>query len=159
MHPNAELIDRFYTAFQKRDAASMITCYHADVVFSDAVFTDLRGWRAGAMWKMLCERGKDLHIEFSQVQANDSAGSAHWDARYTFSVTGNKVLNRIDASFEFKDGKIVRHTDRFDLHAWAGQALGLKGKLLGWLPPVQNAVRKTAMKGLDDYIAKNRLGP
>src|SRR5438093_409209 len=81
MHPNAELIKRFYTAFQKRDAAGMIACYHPDVVFSDAVFTDLRGWRAGAMWKMLAERGKDLQLEFSQVQADDKAGSAHWDAR------------------------------------------------------------------------------
>ena len=155
MHPNAETINRFYTAFQKRDAAGMIACYHPDVVFSDAVFTDLRGARAGAMWKMLCERGNDLQLEFSQVQADDRTGSAHWDARYTFSVTGNKVLNRIDASFEFKDGKIIRHTDRFDLHAWAGQALGLKVKLLGWLPAVQNKVRATAMKGLEDYIAKS----
>ncbi len=57
--------------------------------------------------------------------------------------------NRIDATFVFRDGKIVRHTDRFDLRVWAAQALGLKGKLLGWLPPVQNAIRKNAdAKGL-----------
>ena len=35
--------------------------------------------------------------------------------------------------------------------------MGMQGKLLGWLPPVQNAVRKKAMKGLDDYIRKNNL--
>ena len=65
---------------------------------------------------------------------------------------------RIDATFTFRDGKIARHTDRFDLRAWAAQALGLKGKLLGWLPSVQNAIRANADKGLRAYIAKKPRG-
>lgn len=150
-HPNAQLIEKFYTAFQKRDAETMASCYHADVQFSDPVFADLRGPRAGAMWKMLCERGTTLQIEFSDVWADDKTGRAHWDARYDFSATGRKVFNRIDARFEFADGKIIRHTDAFDLWKWAGMALGPKGKLLGWLPPVQNAIRKKAMHGLDEF--------
>lgn len=79
---------------------------------------------------------------------------AHWEARYDFTATGRKVHNIIDATFEFADGKIIRHRDHFDLHRWAGMALGLKGKLLGWAPPVQNAIRKMAVKGLDQYEAK-----
>ena len=35
----------------------------------------------------------DLVIEHSQVSANDTEGRAHWDATYTFSATGRKVLN------------------------------------------------------------------
>lgn len=85
------------------------------------------------------------------VWADDRTGRAHWDARYDFSATGRKVWNRIDARFEFADGKIIRHTDTFDLWKWAGMALGLKGKLLGWLPPVQHVIGKTAMKGLDAF--------
>jgi hypothetical protein len=38
-----------------------------------------------------------------------------------------------------------------------GMALGLKGKLLGWLPPVQNAVKAQAMQGLEAYISKHSL--
>jgi hypothetical protein len=148
------LIIRFYTAFQARDAATMASCYHPDVQFSDPVFTDLRGPRAGAMWRMLCERGKDLKIEFRDVRADDKTGSAHWDAWYTFATTGRKVLNRIDARFEFRDGLILRHTDSFDLHAWAGQALGLTGKLLGGTRLLQNKIRAMAAKGLADYLAK-----
>lgn len=75
MHANEELIRRFYTAFQKRDGAAMAACYHPDVQFSDPVFTGLRGPRAGGMWKMLCERGKDLKVEFRDVKADDSTGS------------------------------------------------------------------------------------
>ena len=154
MSTNEETIRRFYTAFQQRDAATMAACYAPDVQFSDPVFTDLRGAAAGTMWKMLCERGKDLKIEFRDVRADATSGSAHWEAWYTFSASGRKVHNIIDATFEFRDGMIVKHTDRFDLHRWAGLALGLPGKLLGWTPLLQNKIRAMAQKGLDDYTAR-----
>ena len=108
------------------------------------------------MWRMLTARASDLRIEASGIDADDAQGRAHWEAYYTFSQTGQKVHNRIDATFAFRDGKIVRHTDRFDLRAWAAMALGLKGKLLGWLPPVQNAIRANADKGLRAYMAKQK---
>ena len=154
MHPNAQLIERFYRAFQKRDAATMVVCYHPDVQFSDAVFTDLKGAHAGNMWTMLCERGKDLKIEFRDVRADDNTGSAHWDAWYTFATTGRKVLNQIDATFTFKDGKIIRHIDQFDFHKWAGQALGFSGKLLGGTGFLKNKVRGMAAKNLAEFEAK-----
>jgi ketosteroid isomerase-like protein len=157
MHPHAELIQTFYKAFQNRDAAAMGACYAPDVCFSDPVFQDLRGFRARAMWQMLCERGKDLELEWSGIEANDQVGRAAWQAWYTFSGTGRSVHNRITARFEFADGKIRAHKDSFNLWKWAGQALGIKGQLLGWAPPVQNAIRKQAAKGLDDFITKRGL--
>jgi ketosteroid isomerase-like protein len=165
------LIRRFYSAFQQRDAAAMAACYHPEIVFSDPVFPRLEGWRAAAMWRMLCENGKDLRIEFSLLDAGEGdapdaphaphakEARAHWDAWYTFSQTGRSVLNRIDARFELRDGLIVRHVDSFDLHAWAAQALGLKGRLLGWLPPVQKAIRANAGRALEAYVRKNGLDP
>lgn len=159
MHPNAKTIESFYTCFGRRDAEGMIACYAPEVEFSDAVFTDLKGEEVGAMWRMLAERAKDIRIEASGISADDTTGRAHWDAYYTFSATGNKVVNRIDATFTFRDGKIIRHVDRFDLHTWAGQALGLKGKLLGWTPFVQKAIRANADKGLRAYMARHDGGP
>jgi ketosteroid isomerase-like protein len=152
-HAHADLIERFYSAFAKRDAASMRACYHADVEFSDPVFPRLRGAEVGKMWTMLCERGADLQIEHRDVSADDRAGAAHWDARYTFSATGRKVLNQIDATFEFRDGLIVRHTDRFGFYKWARQALGPMGLLLGWTPLVRNKVRAMAAKNLAAFKA------
>lgn len=154
MHPNAELITRFYEAFQRRDAEAMAACYHPDVEFTDEVFVGLRGERASGMWAMLCERGKDLRIEFRDVRADDTTGSAHWDAYYTFSTTGRSVVNHVDAELEFRDGKIVRHRDRFDFHAWAGQALGPLGKLLGWTDFLRNKVRRQGAQGLDAWMAR-----
>jgi ketosteroid isomerase-like protein len=156
MHPNAALIAAFYAGLQRRDTAAMGTCYASQVAFQDPVFT-LAGWRARAMWQMLCERGRDLRVEVRDVRADDTTGSAHWEAWYTFSATGRPVHNVIAARFEFAGGRIIRHVDRFDLHRWAAHALGLKGLLLGWAPPVQRAIRRQAARSLDAFIATRGL--
>jgi ketosteroid isomerase-like protein len=148
MHPNASLIESFYTAFQARNAEKMAACYAPDVAFSDPVFPQLQGMEAGDMWRMLTARAQNFSLVFDGVEADDTHGKAHWVATYTFTQTGNTVVNDIHASFMFRDGKIVQHVDRFDLWKWARQALGAKGLLLGWTPLVKGAIRKQAAKGL-----------
>jgi ketosteroid isomerase-like protein len=152
MHANETLIRQLYEALGRHDGEAMGRCYHDQATFTDPAFQGLSALEVRAMWKMLCERGKDLTVEVSGISAEDTSGKAHWEARYTFSKTGGKVHNVIDAAFEFRDGKIFRHVDSFDLRRWAGMALGLKGKLLGWLPAVQNAIRREARKSLDHYM-------
>lgn len=154
MHANARLIDRFYRAFQQRDAATMGSCYHPQARFSDPAFPDLDAEGVRAMWSLLCARGKDLRLEFRDVQADERTGSAHWEAWYTFSQTGRSVHNIIDARFEFRDGLILRHVDDFDFHRWAGQALGLPGKLLGGTGFLQSKVQAQAAKGLAQFRQK-----
>ena len=155
MHPNEKLIQEFYACFGKRDAQGMVECYHGDVEFSDPVFSNLKGARAKAMWRMLCERGKDLAITVSDVRADDQSGQAHWEAKYTFSQTGRKVHNRIDASFQFERGKIVKHVDVFAFWKWTRMALGLKGWLFGWMPAVQAKIKRDADKGLEIFMSRN----
>ncbi|MCU0696568.1 MAG: nuclear transport factor 2 family protein [Myxococcaceae bacterium] len=154
MHPNAELIRRFYDAFGRRDAEGMAACYADDVRFSDAAFPDLRGRDAGDMWRMLCEAGKDLRIEASDIDADDTTGRARWVAHYTFSATGRKVVNDIRASFRFQNGRIVEHRDTFDFPRWARQALGMPGLLLGWTGWMQKQVQARAAKGLASFQKK-----
>ena len=152
MSANEQVIRSFYAAFQRRDHRAMAACYAPDARFTDPVFRTLEGPRVGAMWRMLCERATDLRVEVSNVVADGRTGSADWEARYTFSPTGRKVRNVIHASFEFAGGKISRHQDDFDLHAWARQALGPKGLLLGWTPIVQKAIRAQARRSLDAFM-------
>jgi ketosteroid isomerase-like protein len=159
MHPHAQLLTDFYSAFQRHDGEAMASCYHPDVQFSDPVFPDLRHARVTSMWRMFCERG-NVEISFGEVQADESTGRAHWDARYAFGATGRKVLNRIDATFEFRDGKILRHTDSFDFWAWSRQALGPVGLVLGWTPLLRNKVRAQAGATLDKYMKERGItGP
>ena len=148
-HPHADLLERFYTAFAKRDAATMAACYADDATFSDPVFPDLDATHVRGMWRMLCERGADLQLEHSGIEADDTTGKAHWEARYTFSATGRKVHNIIDASFTFRDGKITSHKDALDFWRWSRQALGFSGVLLGWTPLVQNKIRRVAGQQLE----------
>jgi hypothetical protein len=155
MADNAGLLRGFYEAFQRRDHQAMARCYAMDARFRDPVFTDLNGWRIGAMWRMLCERAADLQVVASKITASDDQGSAHWEATYTFTASGRRVHNVIDARFIFANGKIMDHTDTFDLWRWSRQALGVKGLLLGWSPPVQQAIRAQAARGLETFIAKN----
>jgi ketosteroid isomerase-like protein len=157
MQRHAVLIQGFYAAFQRRDHAAMAACYAPDATFSDPVFPDLRGRAVGAMWRMLCERGTDLRIEASGIEADAALGSAHWEAWYTFSATGRPVHNIIQASFRFRDGLIQQHSDSFDLYRWARQALGVKGLLLGWTPPVRRAIRAQAARALDGFIRRHDL--
>ena len=150
---NENLIRDLYTAMSSRDAMAMAGCYTVDAHFSDPVFTDLKGAQIGAMWAMLCGRAKSLQVTLVDADADDSQGQAHWQAIYPFSKTGRMVHNRIAAHFVFRDGKIAEHRDDFPLWRWASMALGAKGQLLGWLPPVQNAIRREAMKSLQDFMA------
>ncbi|MFA5862348.1 MAG: nuclear transport factor 2 family protein [Candidatus Thermoplasmatota archaeon] len=158
MHPNAELVTRFYGAFQRRDADAMAACYLPDARFSDPVFQDLRGPQVPAMWRMLVGRAQDLEVTVRDITANDTRGLAHWEATYTFGKTGRRVHNKIAASFEFQDGKIARHMDAFDLYAWTRMALGPSGVLLGWTPLVQGRVRRKAAAGLAKFMAGESSG-
>ena len=63
-------------------------------------------------------------------------------------------MNRIDALFAFRDGKIVRHFDRFPFWRWSSQALGPLGQLLGWFAPVKWMVRRQAARGLEHFRDK-----
>jgi hypothetical protein len=149
---NRETTERFYRAFQQRNGEAMAACYQANATFRDPVF-ELQGARIGAMWKMLCSRGAVLRIEFTNVVADDSSGSADWQAWYTFSGTGRHVHNIIRARFHFVDGLIVEHADDFDFWRWSRQALGPVGLALGWTSLVRAKVRGEAARALDRFAA------
>ena len=157
--PNEELLERFYGAFARRDGAAMEACYAPDVHFSDPVFTDLRGPEAGAMWRMLTGRAKDLEVVLLEREAGDERGSAHWRATYTYTQTGRPVVNDVRGTFRFADGRIAEHEDTFGFHRWARQALGTPGLLLGWTPMLRSTVRRRAREALDEFMAGERDRP
>lgn len=146
---NTALIEKFYSAFAHADAEAMVSCYTDDIVFEDPAFGRLQGEDAKNMWRMLIN--PDLTLVFSKVWADDDKGGAHWEATYTFSKTGRKVTNKIDATFEFRDGKISKHTDHFSFWKWSAQALGAPGLLLGWTPFLRNKVRQQALGRLRNF--------
>ncbi|MFT4532670.1 MAG: ketosteroid isomerase-like protein [Saprospiraceae bacterium] len=149
-------IQTFYQAFADHDAEKMVSFYSDDIEFTDPAFGTLQGERAKNMWRMLIasQRGKTFDVVFTDVKENESSGSAHWEAKYKFSQTGRQVHNKIDASFVIKDGKIIKHIDRFSTRRWASQAMGLKGWLLGGTSFFQKKLNAQTNKLLDKWEAK-----
>ena len=151
---NTQLLERLYEAFDRRDGDAMAACYAPDARFNDPVFGDLSGEQAGAMWRMLTGRATDLGVELLEHRADESSGSAHWIARYTFTQTGRAVVNDVHAEFRFGGGLITEHIDRFSFWRWSRQALGTPGVALGWTPLLRRKVGANARAGLDAYMAR-----
>lgn len=148
---NKQTIERFYAAFAECNGAAMSACYAPGAHFRDPAFGDLHGEDIGAMWRMLTSRATDLEIELHEHEADETSGSAHWIARYSFGATGRHVVNDIQASFRFADGLIVDHVDEFDFRRWAKQALGPSGTLIALLPPLRGKVRAKALDQLEGF--------
>jgi ketosteroid isomerase-like protein len=148
-----QLINNFYSSFQKLDHKGMNACYSDDIVFFDPVFGLLKGAEAKSMWEMLCTNAKDFSLTYGNIQdLDDEYSTCNWEASYTFSKTGRKVVNKIKANMKFAGGKIIEHSDAFSLHKWASQALGFSGWLLGWNSFFQNKIKNGAKKNLLKFM-------
>ena len=152
-----QLIEQFYSSFQALNSEGMNACYHDSIVFHDPAFGELKGEDAKAMWSMLCSSAQDFRMEYSQIEVAEDGktGKAHWEAWYTFSQTGRKVHNIIDASFELQDGLIIRHTDVFNVKKWSVQALGFTGRLMGGTKFFQKKLQARTRSLLEKYKSRS----
>lgn len=142
-----DVIVRLYDSLDRGDGEVMAACYAPDAVFEDPAFGELHGDEVGDMWRMLTSRGGKVDVDL----AERSADSAHWIARYVFTATGNRVVNDVRSRFRFEDGLIVDQRDTFDLRKWAAQAMGTKGRVLGFTPLLGPAIRKNARAQLAKF--------
>jgi len=155
MEANTALIQRFYTAFQQLDYATMQQCYSDDAVFSDPVFGLMDAEHTRAMWAMLCKNAVNFSLVFDNIQLLDEEyATVDWVATYRFSKTGKTVVNKIKAFMRIKDGLIIEHSDAFSMYKWCSQAFGVTGMLLGWTNFFQNKVRKSARQNLQKFMSK-----
>jgi ketosteroid isomerase-like protein len=150
-----DLINKFYSSFQQLDHTGMNSCYSDDIVFFDPVFGLLHKDEVLYMWEMLCKNAKDFSLTYGNIEHLDEEYSTcNWEATYTFSRTGRKVVNKIKAHMRFADGKIVEHSDAFSLHKWSAQALGFSGWLLGWNRIFQRKIQNGAKRNLMKFMEK-----
>ncbi|SRX55256.1 hypothetical protein AEQU1_02278 [Aequorivita sp. CIP111184] len=135
----------------------MLEYYDNNVTFEDPAFGVLHGEEAKNMWRMLCktQQGKDFKVVTSNIECTPKAGKARWEAYYTFSKTGRKVHNVVNATFKFKDGKIINHVDKFNLYRWSKQALGFRGFLIGWTAFFKQKLNQQTRFLLSEFKKKN----
>lgn len=150
-----ELLQKFYNSFSAGNAEEMIDCYHDSVIFHDPAFGTLKGNSVKYMWEMLLsKKDTDFKIDYKILKADEKYGEVYWIAHYNYGPKKRKVVNKVTASFEFKDGKILRHTDDFNLWNWSKQALGTSGFLLGWSSYMRDQIQKKTGKILSSYIKR-----
>jgi ketosteroid isomerase-like protein len=152
MNINEEVIQKFYSAFAKLDHVTMQDCYADDAIFNDPVFGILQGDEVKCMWEMLCKKAKEFSLQFNSIQSDEEYGTCEWTAKYRFSKTGRKVVNKVKAHLRFRDRRIIEHTDEFDIYKWSRQALGLSGVLLGWSGYLKNKIRYDAKRSLQKFM-------
>lgn len=157
MDAEVQLIHKFYQAFQKLDAVGMNACYHTEILFYDPVFGMLKGEHTMYMWEMLCKEAKDFSLVFGNIIAQgEGYYTCDWVASYTFSKTGRRVVNKVEAFMLISDDKIIEHSDGFSIHKWSMMAIGFTGWLLGWNSLYQNRIKRMAGRKLAHYIL-NRI--
>lgn len=153
MPTEKDLINKFYSAFQQLDDATMVSCYSDDIVFFDPVFGLLKGDDVWNMWEMLCKNAKNFSLTYGNInELGEGYFTCDWVATYTFSKTGRQVINKVKANMLFANGKIVEHSDAFSLHKWSRQAFGLTGELFGWNSIFQRKIKNQAKRNLLSFI-------
>ena len=158
MKSNEALVEKFYTAFQHLDAKGMNSCYSDDIAFYDPMFELLRGDEVKSMWEMLCKNAKDFSLTYQNIQdLGDNYYTCEWQAEYTFSKTGRKVVNNCKAHMKIENGLITGHSDAWSLHKWSEQAIGLTGRFLGWAGFFQRKMKNAAKRNLINYIELSKI--
>ena len=144
-------------------AADAINLAGLIVRFAGAVITDWSYAKFRAQVMQLIHKqmsdgygGCDV-IDFrlnESFEYNETHGKARWEAYYTFGKKERKVHNVINAEFQFKDGKIINHVDKFNLYKWAKKALGFKGFLVGWTAYFERKLNQKTQKQLSNFEMK-----
>jgi len=148
MHPNHDLLDRLYTALNKRDHDAMAACYTPDAHFRDIAFDWDKRDGIHTMWRMICSR--EIHATFAIIDADETHGFAGAVFSYKFGASedpsrpGRPVCNPTISTFTFHKGRIVRQEDCCDAKAWARMAIGNgpKGFLAGRIRLLRSATAK-----------------
>ena len=148
--------DAFYQAMAARDFLAMSELY-----------ADCFDIHRSCLWHARCRKYPRhvAHVVVAQqgycrqpydISASDTQAVTRWVAHYSFGKTGRPVKNTILATMEIRDGKIIRHSDDFDMQDWLKQALGWPGVLFGWLPLFRSKVSAGAQAQLAAFIEKEK---
>lgn len=137
MHPNELLLTKFFEYLNAHNLERIASCYHEEATFHDIAF-NLKGKKQiYAMWDMICSVNKDnipsdIKVHIERLSANDATGSAVVLESYTYRDNNKKVHNKINSTFEFRDGLIYKQNDDCDPVSWANQAFGgIRGFIAG----------------------------
>ncbi|MFZ5443124.1 MAG: nuclear transport factor 2 family protein [Myxococcota bacterium] len=116
----ADVVRRFYEAFEAKDVDAMEQLYAPNLRFQDAIFSFDDAAGAAHMWRKLFQVDPHAKLSFTLDSADGATVKGHWVADY--HVGGRPVHNEVSTTMRVEGGKIVQHTDDFSWKKWAPQA-------------------------------------
>jgi heat-inducible transcriptional repressor len=146
-HDPDRLVARFFGALAARDAAGLARCYHPLVSYSSPLFPDLRGPLPAAMWRLGLARADRLQVRWDVVFADPRKAQVNWTARWADGSAQRRLT--VATTLAIWDGRVVRQVDEFRFPAFAAQALGLPGQLLGRVGPWRRSVQRRARAAVE----------
>lgn len=150
---NKQVVEKFYEAFSRRNAAIMNSCYAEDIVYSNPVYGLLQGQEVHCMWELFCKEVHHFSLTFGTItEIDEEYITCNWTAKYNDIVTGRQIIKKAKAFMRINKGIIVEHSDAFNINTWMTQHFGWKGYLFGWTYYMKRSVFKKARKRLKTYM-------
>lgn len=116
----ADVVTRFYEAFEAKNVDAMEQLYAPNLRFKDAIFSFDDAAGATHMWRKLFQVDPNAKLAFTLDSADGATVKGHWVADY--HVNGRPVHNEVSTTMRVEGGRIVEHTDDFSWKKWAPQA-------------------------------------
>lgn len=157
MHSNEKLIQCYLQALQQQDLPTMQMCYHKSITYEDDLFRELKKGDVPAMWEMRFAENPVWEVEFKDIQASNDWGRVHWTLTYGHTKNGKPKRRHIVARFTFYEGKILYHSDAFNLYNWVKENQGAWWRFLIWFSPLQYFLRAGAHRKLQRFKETHQL--
>lgn len=150
--PSYRVAHSYFDHLQDRNAAGAVELCHPDLHYFDPILGDLHGREALARWPIFFAQPHEPSLHFFDITAKDDTVHVRYFLHYTDAETGRKIDHGISAELTIRDNRITHHKDTFDIWRFATMKLGMRGRLLGFLPSTADALRKKARAELDAYL-------
>jgi steroid delta-isomerase-like uncharacterized protein len=121
---NEKLLAEYPAVWSAHDIDKVQTFFTDDCVYADPTLGVVKHGKKGVVEfaEEVFSMQPDFHLEYSEYFATETKGAAVWTITNTWNgefhgidVTGKKVNFTGTTIFEFKNGKISKNTDYWDL--------------------------------------------
>ncbi|KAH8923203.1 hypothetical protein BT69DRAFT_1262631 [Atractiella rhizophila] len=150
-------IEKYQSSHASLDWEGMSSCLSPTYTFSDPAFPDLDERMSKGMWCMFLEN-RETNKMVVKCGPATKTGENTWEYDYSvdYVLNSRPILNHMHATLTLSPSTnlITKQVDHFDFYAWARQALGVSGYLLGWTEMVKGQVRTRAKGRLEGFLKK-----
>ena len=121
---NEKLLAGYPAAWSAHDLDKVLSYFDDDCIYADPTLGVVKHGKEGVLEfaKEVFSMQPDFHLEYSEYFATETHGASVWTITNTWNgefhgvdVTGKKVSFIGTTIFEFRNGKISRNTDYWDI--------------------------------------------